>query len=83
MYRENFSIRIKEARIEAGYIQEQVAAETGISQQNLSKYENGKLEPDLEKLGKLAQFYNVSIDWLLGVSILPPVRPSKTSKKPS
>jgi len=83
MYRENFPIRIREARIDAGYIQEQVAAETGISQQNLSKYENGKLEPDLEKLGKLAQFYNVSIDWLLGVSIIPPVRPTKADKKQS
>lgn len=69
MYNENFAIRIKQARINAGYTQKQVEEETGISQSNIAKYENGKLEPDLEKLGVLAQFYNVNINWLLGVVI--------------
>lgn len=70
MYKENFSSRIKMARLDAGYYQEQVAAETGINQQTISLYETGKLEPDVEKLGILAQFYNVSVDWLLGIRIL-------------
>ena len=73
MYKENFPIRIKKARIEAGYTQTQVHDITGVSQSNLTKYENGKLEPNLETLGILAQFYDVSTDWLLGVS------PSKKS----
>lgn len=69
MYRENFPSRIKKARIDAGYTQNQVSEETGIAQNAISKYENGKLEPNLENLAILAQFYNTSINWLLGVSI--------------
>lgn len=68
MYRENFPQRIKKARKEAGYTQTQVQDITNIKQSNLTKYETGKLEPSLEALGTLAQFYDVSIDWLLGVS---------------
>lgn len=69
MYRENFPSRIKKARLDAGYTQAQVTEQTSVSQSDLSKYENGKLEPSLETLGILAQFYNININWLLGVSI--------------
>jgi Predicted transcription factor, homolog of eukaryotic MBF1 len=67
MYRENFPERIKKARDDAGFSQEYVCAECKIPQSTLSKYESGKLEPDLEKLAKLADFLNVSTDWLLGL----------------
>ncbi len=76
MYREAFAEKLKKARIDAGYKQTQVEEKTGIKQQNISKYENGKLEPNLETLGILAQLYNVSADWLLGVSIQPTIRPA-------
>ena len=67
VYKQNFSERIKKARIEAGYTQPQVADELNIPKSSISKYETGNLEPDLEKLASLADFYNVSIDWLLGL----------------
>lgn len=70
MYKEIFAERIKNARETAGYTQQQVADLTDISRSNISKYETDALEPNLETLGALAQFYNVSIDWLLGVSIV-------------
>ena len=66
MYKETFHQRIKEIRVELGLKQNLVSAETGINQSDISKYESGELEPNIEKLGKLAQFYNVSIDYLLG-----------------
>lgn len=69
MYKESFPKRLKAARIEAGYTQEQVAAKIGTKQNAISKYETGALEPNLETLAKLAQFYNVSINWLLSVTI--------------
>lgn len=69
MYKEGFPKRLKAARIEAGYTQEQVAAKIGTKQTAISKYETGALEPNLETLAKLAQFYNVSINWLLSVTI--------------
>lgn len=66
MYKEIFSQRIKKARNDTGFTQKEIERETGIRQSDITKYENGKLEPNIEKLGILADFYEVSIDWLLG-----------------
>ena len=67
MYRESFPSKIKKSYVNnTGFTQKEVEKETGIKQSTLTKYENGKLEPDLEKLGILADFYGVSVDWLLG-----------------
>lgn len=66
MYKETFHNRIKQIRLEIGLTQNYVSAQTGISQSKLSKYESGELEPNIEQLGILAEFYNVSIDYLLG-----------------
>lgn len=66
MYKEVFALRIKGIRKELGLSQIIVSADTGIQQSDISKYETGELEPSLEKLGKLANYYEVSIDWLLG-----------------
>ncbi len=49
-----------------GYSQSQVARETGISQQNISYWENGKKEPSITFCIKLANFYGVSLDELVG-----------------
>lgn len=67
MYKEVFALRVKAARKELGLSQIKVSKETGIDQSRLSKYESGELEPNLEKLGILANYYEVSIDWLLGI----------------
>lgn len=66
MYKEVFTLRIKAIRNDLGLTQNTVSKETGIDQSRISKYESGELEPDLEKLGILANYYQVSIDWLLG-----------------
>lgn len=66
MYKESFSSKIKQSRIDTRFSQREVAAETGITQSNISKYESGKLEPDIETLGKLIDFYGIRADWLLG-----------------
>lgn len=66
MYKEVFKLRIAARREELGLTQGGVAVETEINQSKISKYETGNLEPNLETLGKLANYYQVSIDWLLG-----------------
>ena len=66
MYKEVFAIRIKGISKELGLTQNQVSKDTEIDQSRISKYETGELQPDLEKLGQLANYYQVSIDWLLG-----------------
>lgn len=66
MYREVFASRLKKVRKETGFTQREVSAETGIPLSTIAKYETGKLEPDLEKLGILAEFYNKPADYFIG-----------------
>lgn len=58
--------RIKELRIEANKTQSEIANIVDTSQSNYSKYELGTIEPDLQTLFKLADYYNVSLDFLCG-----------------
>lgn len=78
MYKESFHEKLKKARNDTGLTQKDVERGTGIKQGTITKYENGWLEPDIEKLGKLADFYGVSVDWLLGTKgeNVPQAKPS-------
>lgn len=66
MYVENFAEKLKKARTDAGYTQIQVSEILKIARSTLANYEVGRTQPDYETLGKLADFYAVSVDWLLG-----------------
>ena len=46
--------------------QRQVADKIGITQPSYIRYENGKAEPSLENLVKIADLFDVSIDYLCG-----------------
>lgn len=65
-YKEIFHKRLKATRKKLGLSQETVAAEIGITQSQLSKFELGTREPNIEQIGQLAKYYNVTIDWLFG-----------------
>ena len=67
MFKECFIANIKRARKSAEMTQEQVAEKLNTSRTNITKYENGSLEPNLETIGLLAELYNVSTDWLFGI----------------
>ncbi len=67
MFKENFMINIKRARESAKMTQQQVADVLNTSRTNITKYETGALEPNIETIGLLAELYNVSTDWLLGI----------------
>lgn len=69
MYKKGFGERLKAARNNAGYTQQQVSDITKISRNNICRYEKGEREPDIETLGKLIDFYEVSADWVLGTGI--------------
>ena len=62
--------RIKELREDRDLRQSDVAAATGIDQRTLSNYETGKTNPDSFAIIKLAEFFGVSCDYLLGVNDL-------------
>ena len=66
MYREGFASKLKKARHDTGFTQREVAKETKIPHSTIANYETGRTEPDIENLGILADFYQVSVDWLLG-----------------
>lgn len=57
--------RLKELRKARGYTQISLQMQTGIEQALLSKFENGERIPPTETLLRLADFYNVSIDYIL------------------
>ncbi len=58
--------RIKDLREDMDLRQSDVAKAIGIDQRTLSNYETGKTNPDSFALIKLADFFNVSIDYLVG-----------------
>lgn len=62
------SNRIRDLREDMDLRQIDVSKATGIDQKTLSNYETGKTRPDSEALIKLADFFNVSIDYLVGRS---------------
>lgn len=53
-----------------------VSKETGVSQQTLSDWKNGKSVPKVDKLQKIADYFNVPIDWFTndGIQVLPNFR---------
>ena len=66
--RSNFTMknRLKDLREDMDLRQIDVANATGIDQKTLSNYETGKTNPDSYTLIKLADFFHVSIDYIVG-----------------
>ncbi len=59
-------MRLKDLREDRDVKQKELAELLNIKQNTYSQYENGKREIPLEMLWKLADFYEVSIDYLIG-----------------
>ena len=61
-----FGKNLKELRTEKGLSQRELGKEFGVCNQTISFWELGSREPDLDFLVKISDFFNVSIDYLLG-----------------
>lgn len=61
----NIGKRLKDARIESGYTQEQVAEQLDVSRQTISSWENGRTFPDIVSVVSLSDIYDVSLDVLI------------------
>lgn len=61
-----FSERLKRLRMEKGVTQKELADRLHISRSTIAGYESLGKEPDGEKLCALADFFGVSVDYLLG-----------------
>ena len=58
-------MRLKELRIQKGISQLKLAMDMDMNQNSISRYENGVREADYATLIKFADYFNVSLDYLL------------------
>ena len=63
-----FSKRLKELRLNNGLTQKDLANAIEVGRTTISEYESGKIVPKQEGLLKIANHFNVSVDYLTGVS---------------
>lgn len=57
---------LKKLRENAKITQKQLAEAIGVSQQSINKYENHNIEPDIETLIRIADYFDTSVDDLIG-----------------
>lgn len=62
----DFPEKLARARKNAGFTQKEIERALNIKQSAIASYESGRSRPTYENLVKLADFYDVTCDWLLG-----------------
>ena len=75
-----FPERLKELRKERRLYQRELAELLGISVRGYQCYETGEHEPGVKKLIVLADYYQVSIDYLVGRTDAPDFQPVQTEE---
>lgn len=63
-----FSERLKELRTERGLTQENLSKALNYTQSNICEWERGTVEPKLSAIISMAKYFQVSVDFLLGIS---------------
>jgi len=69
-----FSTRVRELRTLKNVTQKQAASGAGVSERTYQNYELGTMDANLTNAGKLADYFNVSIDYLVGRTDNPKIR---------
>ena len=59
-------MRLKELRKRKGLSQLRLATELNTTQNTISRYETGEREPGISELIKIADYFNISVDYLIG-----------------
>ena len=62
------SKKIHELRLSFGWTQVQLAQKLGVTKQTVSNWENDNIQPSIDMLIKLSKIFNVSTDYLLGLT---------------
>lgn len=65
-YKEIFAKKLTELREEAGMKQAELAKKMGVARQTISNYENAERGVNIDFLAQIADFFNVSVDYLMG-----------------
>ncbi|ABN53662.1 MAG TPA: XRE family transcriptional regulator [Hungateiclostridium thermocellum] len=77
-----FNEILRQLRTEKNLSQKDVADAIGVDRTTYTKYETGKSQPDFVTIQKLAEFYSVSVDYLLGrTDIRNPYIPEEYTQK--
>ena len=63
-----FCGRVKELRLEHHFTQKELAEKLNTSNSSVCDWEKGRSQPDLQTLANMAQLFDVSTDYLLGLS---------------
>lgn len=63
--------RISELRTESGWSQVKLAEKIGVTKQTVSNWENENIQPSIEMLVRLANLFNVTTDYMLGLEKVP------------
>ena len=66
--RKTFRKRIQLLLAESGQTQVEISRATGINKKLLNKYMSGEILPGPDNLVTLGEYFEVSIDWMLGAS---------------
>jgi len=69
--RSEFANRLYELRTRNGLTQQKLAALIGVTQQSIWKWETDRSEPNIEKLRRLSELFQVPTDMLLGLIDMP------------
>lgn len=70
-----FAIRIKNLRLSRELNQVQLAEKLGVKKQSISNWENDNIMPSIDMLIRIADFFHVSTDYLLGRDVQDPSAP--------
>ncbi len=62
----NYGEFLKEQRLSMGLSQNELARRTGISHQNIQRWEKGTVIPNIDFCVQLADFYGITVDELIG-----------------
>lgn len=65
---DDFAKRLDELRKEKGITQKELAKSINVTTQAISSYCSGRTKPSYDVAAQIAQFFNVSLDWLCGIS---------------
>ena len=61
-----FAERLRELRKDEGLSQTKLAEHLGVTQRKISYWERGDVDPDMYSLCKISDFFEVSVDYLIG-----------------
>lgn len=66
MYSKNFGQRLRKLRLEKKLTMKELGKIFSVAESTISGYENGNRKPDIETVGRFADFFEVNVDYLIG-----------------